>query len=238
MWWLVASALADDRVLYATDYTSGVDGASRAAVAQVVQGRSDGIASCVPEDWVDPVELSFGWEGGRPVGVESSGTQEMRACIQAAVEGWRGRPAAAGPYAWEIRVPGTAPAMAPEPPPRAVPPPATAALPGSAVLIVVSWDLEDKNAGRALRAALPTFARCIDGDREGAVRVRWVARDGALHSGTVLDATGLDRDEAWCLASAGRAVTYDGFASSVTAFFIARDPARRKHEPELIAPSR
>ncbi len=99
-------------MLYATDWTTGVDGAARVQVALVVEAHHDALAACFAPDEAARIEVTFGWAGGKPVQVASDGSGSYAECVEREVASWRADVGAPGPFTWELVRPG------PPPPPR------------------------------------------------------------------------------------------------------------------------
>lgn len=223
MWWLVAPALADDRVLYATDWTSGVDGASRTAVAQVVQAHQDELSACAAETHGARVHVTFGWEGGKPVAIEATGAPSVEDCVVAEIASWRAPIADPGPYSWELVVP-TRPAARPVPtlPRKRELPLSFSMMPvGDRMLLLAVLQGDGALSGALLDRELTP---CVAGAADGSVTIAFTPVRGQLDDGFPgVDGT-LGPRATRCLKDAIEGVPYGGSESVILEFELGDRP--------------
>jgi hypothetical protein len=210
-------------LLYATDWTQDADGASRVKVAQVVQAHEDALAACFAGQEGARIEVSFHWEGGRPIRIDVPEESPFAECVQREIASWRATVVDPGPYAWELVVPVTAPQVS-----RLHDDRRQARSPRAEFYLFgfrgsdgrpyqLSYHLPpgpDAEAfGRAVQERLERFAACDLSGVQRSAEIRWVASSGKLADGAVWIQGGLRAPEIACLADAGDGIPLVGVES-------------------------
>jgi hypothetical protein len=202
--------------LYATDWTTDVDGDSRTKVAQVVQAHQDELSACFAGQEGARVEVSFAWEGGRPVRIEVSEDSAHPECVRREMAIWRAAVAEPGPYTWELAlaVPGPirverAWTIYTQQPRKG----SVSGLTADGYHLLVSYEVFDHAEAdafeKALTERLPRFAACPASTLTDAIDATWTAVDGQLTAGRATTFTSRAH-VAQCLVDAGEGLPYGG----------------------------
>jgi hypothetical protein len=232
VWWLASAAVAAEGPLYTTDWTSGVDGSSRSRVAQVVRAHEQALLGCLDLGKGRPVELSFEWKLGKPVGIEAKAPAAVEVCVESEIARWRADVKHAGPYRWELATSGEVWTPTVGEKLRDVFP--AARLSGDRMLVVTDMRVPDGSEltelARPLRGEMPAFSACVEHESFGDVTVAWTADGERLHDGRLVEADGIGGAAARCLVAVGEGLPFEASGEVEVRFSL------WKLDRELLAP--
>jgi hypothetical protein len=195
--------------LYATDWTTDVEGDARVKVAQVVQAHQDELSACAAEMHSARVHVTFRWEGGKPVGIEATGAPGIEDCVAAEIASWRAVVADPGPYSWELVVPtGAEPRPIPTLPRKREIPLAFGGMQvGERLLGVAVLQGDTGLIGAVLELEL---TECVAGAADGSVRITFTPVRGQLDDGFPGEDGTLSPKATRCLKDAIEGLPYGG----------------------------